>query len=130
MSKDQRKTKYTDFVRVEVYALHRLTISLHTFFIAATSAILFATGGLNGRLGAAIAFWLVIGTSFANIIITYVWIHRSLYRFYNRLDKPEFKYMRELNKIKKTAKHWENVIRWFFYSCSMFFISFLLFILN
>jgi hypothetical protein len=56
MSKDQRKTKYTDFVRVEVYALHRLTISLQTFFIAATSAIFFTTGGLNGRLGAAIAF--------------------------------------------------------------------------
>ena len=38
--KNEESTKYNDFARSEIYALHRLTITLSTFIITASFAIL------------------------------------------------------------------------------------------
>ena len=124
-------TKYRDFARNEIYALHRMTITLSTFIITASVAILAVSDQPTTQwtFKVNIFFLFMVGiTGFINIFITWWWLKTSLYDYYNKKDDYNDLPTKEkvlCVKIGVDSKKWERRIRRTFLVCSIFFILFL-----
>ena len=82
-------TKFTDFARNEIYAFHRLTAILSTFLIASSIAILTLKGDCIGPVDK----YFFIGVLFFGFgtIFTIWWrLRRTIFKYYGRLDNPEY----------------------------------------
>ena len=124
--------KFTDFSRGEIYAFHRTTMMLSTFILAASFAILALDVESDNecvRCFNFIFFLGILGAGFSNIFLAWIWIKKSIYKYYARLDRfllLDDKKQKLCNKLRGNAKPWELTIWGTFLGCFFLFILFLL----
>jgi hypothetical protein len=125
-------TKYTDFARNEVYSFLRLTATLSTVIIGFTFSVLaLQKSGLYSNcffksLFGKSLFIGIVSFGSVNIFLVWLWIKRSIYKFYNLYDNPPIGKMALINRIKANAQTWERWIWTTFMACFTAFLGFLI----
>jgi len=113
--------KFTDFARTEIYAFHRLTAILTTFFMAAGFTVL----AVKGDLGKPVVLWSFIGlvvVGSGNVLLIWGRIKQTIYKYYAKLEKeksPEEQAICE--SIEENEGKWQQAIWWTFIGCFALF---------
>lgn len=119
--------EFTRFARTEIYAFHRLTAILTTFFLAAGFTIL----AVIGEFGCPQIKWSFIGLIIIgslNILLVWWRLKRTIFKYYAKLEKKRTeKELDEGNQIEENEGKWQQAIWWTFLGC---FISFGFFLFN
>lgn len=121
--------KWTDFARTEIYAFHRMTATLTTFFLAAGAAVLAIKGGLECPLVLwSFAGLLVVGL--ANILIIWARMKRTIFQYYAKLDKSADEREQAIRTgIAKNEGKWHKAIAVTFIFCFAAFFVFVVVVL-
>jgi hypothetical protein len=120
-------SNYTDFARNEIYAFKRLTAILTTFFLTAsfTIWIFVKDSDLNPGLLFEISFVILISLGFINIILIWWRLKRTIFEYYSKFDRQNFKNPNIEQMIRTNAGKWQKVIWWMFLTCFIAFLFFL-----
>ena len=116
---------FKEFTRDEAYAFRRMTAIITTFLISASFTIYSISCKRNNPWDK-ILLQIVIGSGVATILLVYWRIHRTLFNYYNKLDKPDFKNTKEYGSITKNEGKWQKVIRATFFLCFAGFLGYVI----
>ena len=121
--------KFTDFARTEIYAFHRLTAILTTFFLAAGFTVLAVAGRpLYPQVLWSFIGLVVIGS--ANILLVWWRLKRTIFRYYAKLESNRTpKEKKVCDKIENNEGKWQQAIWWSFLGCFVAFFVFLTIVL-
>jgi len=120
---------WTNFARTEIYAFHRLTTTLTTFFLAAGAAILAIKGDdFCPQILGSFAGLVVIGLG--NIFVIWARMRKTIFQYSAKLDKkPDEREQAIRTGVEKIEGKWQKAIAVTFMFCFAAFFGFLVIVL-